>query len=108
MRFEWRTKGEGSDALIAVDDATNSVREIWDATAPLIEDFLNDMTEVLSETSSGNTEVDEQDPEQWGVLVISRTDEGDVISVDPELYWNRIADWFRSRGSDPHPWRGRR
>jgi hypothetical protein len=39
---------------------------------------------------------------------LSRSQQGDVIEVDPELYWVGIADWFRSRGADPHPLRGRR
>ncbi|MDA1035473.1 MAG: hypothetical protein O3B65_01165 [Chloroflexi bacterium] len=104
MRFEWRSKGEGIDALIAVDDK-NTVQEAWDATAPLIEDFLNDMTGLGGKDGASNLDVDEQDPQSWGGLVLTRSDEGDILTIDPEMYWDRIAFWFRARGFDPHTWR---
>ena len=108
MRFEWRNKGGDTDALIAVDEGSNTVQEAWEATAPLLQDFLNDMTALGSQNGGGNVDVDELDPDAWGDMVIIRAEDGQVLEVDPELYWGRLAFWFRSRGSDPHPWRGRR
>src|SRR5256885_3094926 len=35
-------------------------------------------------------------PQEWGNIVMSRSDEGDVLWVDPALYWEGIAYWFRS------------
>ena len=39
------------------------------------------------------------------VLTDSENTRNDVIWIDPGLYWERIAYWFRSRGIDPHPYR---
>ena len=52
-------------------------------------------------------DIEEDDPEVWGDLVISRAADGDILFIDPELYWNGIAELFRSRGDDPHPYRQR-
>jgi hypothetical protein len=52
-------------------------------------------------------DVNQREPDLWGQLVLSRSQSGDVLTVDPELYWDGIYFWFRSRGNDPHPWRGR-
>ena len=106
MRFEWRYKSDDTDALIAVDD-NETVQQAWEATAPLLEDFLNDMTEVGSQDGARQVDDDERDPAGWGELIIARTDTGKITIVDPGRYWHRIAYWFRSRGHDPHHWRGR-
>jgi len=108
MRFEWRNRGDGNDALIAVDNDSNTVREAWKATGPLLEDFLNEMGGLDGGKHGTQMDVEELDPQQWGGLVISRSDSGDVLYIDPELYWDRLSFWFRARGEDPHPWRGRR
>ena len=108
MRFEWRNGERDTDALLAVDEDSNTVQEVWEATGALLEDFLNEMATIDGDKGASRTDVDERDPQQWGGLVIARSDTGDVLSIDPELYWDRLAFWFRSRGEDPHPWRGRR
>ena len=52
--------------------------------------------------------MDQRDPRHWGQLVLSRAQRGgDVLDIDPEIYWDGIYYWFRSQGRDPHPWRGR-
>ena len=38
---------------------------------------------------------------------IARSADGDILFIDPEQYWNGISELFRTRGDDPHPWRGR-
>ena len=62
---------------------------------------------ALRDGNGSGMAVTDHDPDRWGALVISRSADGDVLFIDPELYWNGIADLFRSRGDDPHPWRGR-
>jgi hypothetical protein len=41
-----------------------------------------------------------RDPDNWGELVLSRDVNGDVISIDPELFWERVHRHFRSKGTD--------
>jgi hypothetical protein len=111
-RIEWRTRGKGDDALLFVGDygeAPNTVIKTWAANPGLLTDFLNDMAELDTGNMRLQTDVDRRDPQQWGKLVLSRAQHGgDVLDIDPETYWDGIYYWFRSRGLDPHPWRGRR
>jgi len=110
-RIEWRTKGEGKDALLFVRDygeAPDTVMKTWTANPGLLTDFLNDMAELQTEGVRLETDARERDPGQWGKLVLSRAERGgDVLEIAPEIYWDGIYYWFRSRGRDPHPWRGR-
>lgn len=105
-RIEWRTPPNGADALVAVEDAGGTVVQAWPAEPSLVADFLNDMAALRDGGKSG-MDVADADPGRWGELVIARSADGDVLFIDPERYWNGIADLFRSRGDDPHPWRGR-
>lgn len=107
LRIEWRSRAEGDDALLAVEEPSNTVLEAWKADAALLTDFLNDMT-GLSAVSRDGVDISQRDPDTWGALVIARSESGDVLNVDPQLYWEGIAYWFRSRGADPHPWHGRK
>lgn len=101
LRIEWRSRREGDDIIIAVDDTSNEVLRAWEASPELLSDFLNDM-ETLSDADAGKATADS---DNWGNLVLARSSEGDVLKVDPQLYWEGVAYWFRSRGSDPHTWR---
>ncbi len=109
-RIEWRTKGRGDDALIYVGEFgedSNTVLRTWNADPDVLTDFLNDMTNLDTATVSGlEVDADQRDPEQWGKLVLTRLATGEVVHVDPEPYWDGIYYWFRSRGVDPHRWRG--
>lgn len=110
-RIEWRTRGKGDDALLLVSEygeAPNTVVKAWPADAQLLTDYLNAMAELQTATTRLETPVDKRDPQQWGKLVLSRSQRGgDVLEIDPEPYWDGIYYWFRSKGLDPHPWRGR-
>jgi hypothetical protein len=110
-RIEWRTKGRGQDALLLIGDygeAPDTVMKAWPAEPGVLTDFLNDMTGLETVAVRLETDVDQRDPEQWGKLVIARAQRGgDVLDIEPEAYWDGIYYWFRSRGMDPHPWRGR-
>lgn len=105
MRIEWRSRGKGDDALLAVNEEGNAVIGAWVADAPLLTDFLNEMLGLDAHYGRGGLDLNQRDPQQWGDLVLARSESGDVLSVDPELYWERVSYWFRSRGEDPHPWR---
>src|SRR5215510_2200035 len=105
MRFEWRYGGEHNDALLPVDADRDTVLEAWEADAALLADFLNEMTGLEAHKDRGKLDISQRDPQQWGGLVIARSESGDVMRIDPELYWDRVNYWFRSRGEDPHPWR---
>lgn len=110
-RIEWRTRGQGDDALLFVrefGEAGDTVLKSWDADRGRIADFLNDMERLDTVVGNLETDVDHRDPLQFGELVLSRAQPGgDVLDIDPEIYWDQIYYWFRSRGLDPHPWRRR-
>jgi hypothetical protein len=105
MRIEWRSRAEGDDALLALDEAGQSVVRVWVANPTLITDFLNDMLTIDTQNGRNGLDLGQRDPESWGRLVLARSDSGDLLHVDPELYWDRIMYWFRSRGDDPHYWK---
>jgi hypothetical protein len=110
-RIEWRTKGKGQDALLFVreyGEAGDTVLKTWDADPRRLTDFLNEMQGLDTTIVRLETDVDQRDPQRWGELVLSRAQpDGDVLEMDPEIYWDRIYYWFRSHGVDPHPWRPR-
>jgi len=106
LRIEWRSKTEGDDALLTFEEESNTVLQAKPADPALLTDFLNDM-ETLDTKGLYGTKFSEENPERWGELVIARSEDGDVLSVDPQLYWEGVAYWFRARGNDPHPWHGR-
>ena len=110
-RIEWRTKERGDDALLFVrefGEAGDTVLKTWDADQGRLTDFLNEMAGLDTAIVSLETDVDQRDPRQWGKLVLSRAQPGgDVLEIDPEIYWDRIYYWFRSHGTDPHLWHRR-
>lgn len=105
LRIEWRSRTEGDDTLLAVEDGAHVVKA-WLADADLLTDFLNDMV-GLDPKSRNGVDYSKRSPQEWGDLVMARSDTGDVLSVDPTLYLGGIAHWFRSHGRDPHPYRAR-
>jgi hypothetical protein len=107
LRIEWRSRAEGEDALLAVEDEDNKVLGTWEANPPLLKDFLNDMEELQGKAPPNEVSSPNRYPEEWGALVIARSEDGDVLLVDPQLYWEGVAYWFRAHGDDPHRW-GRR
>ncbi|GGI02344.1 hypothetical protein [Egicoccus halophilus] len=90
-----------------VDGGSNAVVQAWFADPEAIADFLNDM-EAIPGSAAAAPDDAHRDPDAWGDPVAVRSEEGDVLFIEPEMFWNRIAALFRSRGNDPHPWRGRR
>lgn len=106
MRIEWRY-GNAEDVLLTVDEEGATALEVWEFDSALLSDFLNLMTGLDAHVRRAVTDDGRRDPEEWGRLVIARSDDGDVLRIDPELYWDRVAHWFRSQGGDPNPWQRR-
>jgi hypothetical protein len=105
VRIEWRTRGEMDDAILVVDDADNTVRQGLGADPEVLRDFLNNMADLDIWRSLPPVGNDKHNPGAWGELVMARAPTGEVITMDPELFWEGIYLWFRSRGVDPHPMR---
>ena len=93
------------DTLLVVDDEDNTVRQAVEATPPVLRDFLNDMAGLETWREGSAVAEDKRNPAAWGELVIARAKTGEVLTMDPELFWEGIYLWFRSQGVDPHPWR---
>lgn len=102
LRVEWRTKGETDDAILVVDDAQNAVRQAVEADPTVLRGFLNDMAELHAWRERPSVKDALRNPEAWGHLVMARATTGEVLDMDPELFWDGIYHWFRSRGIDPH------
>jgi hypothetical protein len=102
MRIECRNSGKGDDGdtLIQVMDE-GSVVQAWPADGALISDFLNDMDDLHDRKG---IEIGQKAPQDWGKLVLSRSENGGILQVDPDVYWDRVQHWFRSRGDDPNKW----
>ena len=96
---EWRTKGEAETILI-VDDEDNTVREALTANPAVLSNFLTDMGDLTTWRGGNSVDDDKRSPEAWGELVIARANSGEVLTMDPERYWEGIYTWFRSRGVD--------
>ncbi len=96
---EWRTKGE-FEAILIVDDEDNTVREALAADPAVLSSFLTDMGDLNTWRGGHSVDDDKRSPEAWGDLVIARANTGEVITMDPERYWEGIYTWFRSRGVD--------
>jgi hypothetical protein len=104
-RIEWRTNGGGDDTLLFVSEygeSENTALKTWKADADRLTDFLNDMTGLDTTFAGLETAVDQRDPEQYGKLILTRSKDGDILGIDPELYWDAIYKWFRAHGKDPH------
>jgi hypothetical protein len=101
VRIEWRSRRGGDDSIVAVDDNNNSVIGYWTANLELLTDFLNDMKNLDPRGRNG-LDTSQRQPQYWGDLVLSRDQSGDVLDIEPQLYWEGIAYWYRSRGLDPH------
>lgn len=106
LRIEWRSRAEGDDTILAVEEGSNGVVKAWPADTDLLTDFLNDMVGLDAKSGNG-VDYRQRSPQEWGDLVMSRSDSGDVLWVDPPLYLGGIAHWFRSQGRDPHPYHAR-
>ncbi len=99
LTAEWRAKG-GVEAILIVDDEDNTVREALAANPAVLSNFLTDMGDLNTWQGENSVDGGRRDPAAWGDLVIARAGTGEVITMDPERYWDGIYAWFRSRGVD--------
>ena len=96
---EWRAKGE-VEAILIIDDEDNTVLEALAADPAVLSKFLTDMGDLNTWRGGHSVDGEKRSPAAWGDLVIARADTGEVITMDPERYWDGIYSWFRSRGVD--------
>jgi len=96
---EWRTKGDSIDAVFLLDDK-GSVREAFSATQSTLSRFLTQMGDLESWRGESPIGGDRLNSEAWGQLIMARASGGEVLEVEPELFWHGIYMWFRSRGVD--------
>jgi hypothetical protein len=94
---QWRTKGGLDDAVFVVDDVGHVCRFL-PASPLVLSRFLTDLTAL--ESLDGESAAEGADPEAWGELVLARGRSGEVLEVEPELFWHGLYSWFRSRGVD--------
>ena len=98
LSAEWRTS-ESSDTIVIVDE-DNLVRAACRVNSSLLSKFLTDMGDLEAWTGDQPVVDAGRLPETWGEHVISRAYEGEVLAIDPQLFWDGIYRWFRSRGLD--------
>lgn len=102
MSVEWRLR-DGADALVLVDPDSGTVSEVPAPNADTLKAYLA-VTGTLASWQGAmawsTVDRGNRDPDKWGELVLSRADSGEVITIDPELFWERIHKWFRSRSVD--------
>ena len=96
---EWRTNGQIETVLI-VDDEDNTVRQALAADPIVLSNLLTDMGDLSAWQGEHAIADDKRNPAAWGDLVIARADSGEVITMEPERFWDGIYSWFRSRGVD--------
>ena len=101
FNVEWRVR-DGSDAITVVDP-NGAVAEVAIPDEVVLKDYLAvtaDLNHWRKWTVWRSVNADKSDPEAWGELVMGRSENGDILTVDPELFWERVYRWFRSRGID--------
>ena len=98
LSAEWRTSDDADTVLIVDED--NQVRDALRANAEVLSTFLNNTRELAAWPGERSVPQNKRDPAAWGRLVIARGPAGEVLTMDPELYWEGIYAWFRSRGVD--------
>jgi hypothetical protein len=98
LSAEWRTASSGDTILIVSEGAR--VRAACQVTLPVLRKFLTDLGDLEQWVGDQPVESEPRSPEAWGSTVLSRAHSGEVLTVDPELFWDLIYRWFRSRGVD--------
>jgi hypothetical protein len=98
LSAEWRTNGV-VDTVLIVDEG-KQVREAVRANPEVLSTFLTNAGDLSAWRGEHSVPDDQRDPATWGELVIARGPSGEVLTMDPELYWEGIYSWFRSRGVD--------
>jgi hypothetical protein len=98
LTAEWRTNPEFDSVLIVEDEST--VREALLANAEVLHRLLTNTGDLNGWRGAIQVEDEKRTPSAWGHLVIARAQTGEVLTMDPEAFWNGVHVWFRSRGVD--------
>lgn len=101
MDIEWRNRN-GADAIILVDSSAE-VSEVCTPNAASLTDYLavtGNLSQWRASLAWHPVQGAKRDAQGWGDLVLSRRDNGEITFMDPELFWEGIYRWFRSRGVD--------
>jgi hypothetical protein len=98
LSAEWRTAPAGDTIVVVGEGAT--VLTARQVDVPILRKFLTDLGDLRQWVGDQSVEKALRSPEAWGDTVISRGYSGEVLTLDPELFWDRIYRWFRSRGVD--------
>lgn len=98
LSIEWRLRPD-ADTVLVVEDNT-VVRMAIPVDADTLSKMLTQPGDLSVWEGGKLLEAVDRDPNVWGKLVISRSETGQIIDMDPELFWNGIYEWFRSRGVD--------
>jgi hypothetical protein len=85
---EWRTAIDG-DVVLIVEGGTR-VRAAVDASPDVLSRFLTDPGDLANWSSDHDFDQLASAPDGWGVLVVARAASGEVVTMDPELYWSGI------------------
>jgi hypothetical protein len=102
LSAEWRTDHDVDTILIVRDEA---VVEALTAEPMTLSTFLTETGDLNDWRGDHAVTAEKRRPEAWGDLVIARAASGEVITMDPQRYWEGIHTWFRSRGVDYDTWR---
>jgi hypothetical protein len=86
--------------VLIVDEEQNRVRDVFLATPGVLSKLLTTPGDFRTWRSDLSVSRDREDPSDWGELVIARAATGQVITMDPERFWEGVYEWFRSRGVD--------
>ena len=76
------------------------MREALTADPIVLSNFLTEAGDLHTWRGGQSVDGDKRSPANWGELVLARASTGEVLTMDPERYWNGIYSWFRSRGVD--------
>jgi len=102
MSVEWRTRS-GADAIVRVSPMGEAQAEVTQTEADALKAYL-EVTGNLERWQAAMAwrpiDGDHRDPGGWGDLVVSRLETGEITFFDPELFWDGVYRWFRSRGVD--------
>ena len=98
LTAEWRKYGEFDVVLVL--DGSGTVRQARGATADILYEFLVAYPQIDAWRGDRTIDTPMLAPEAWGELVMARQDSGEIITMDPEMFWAGVHIWFRSRGVD--------
>lgn len=98
LTIEWRIRPDSDTVLVVNGD--NVVEAAIPADAMVLSKMLTIPGDLSLWEGGKLIEAIDRDPASWGELVISRSEEGQILMMDPELFWNGVYEWFRSRGID--------